>query len=134
MLKKFILLVILLLFATPSWGNNVLIYAEPWGNEVTFYRITVNGIELEEDIPAKEEFDWVFFFNLKKLNLPDGVHSIWIRACSETDESDDVKFKLAIKSFRKYKQYAIKLVQKNVKEDPYYATRFDEPLVVRIPY
>ena len=58
---------------------------------------------------------------------------MWIRACNEVKESGDVKFKIVVRTFKRFKQYEIKLDRKNNKHDPLYVTRFNEPLILKIP-
>lgn len=133
-IKKIILILsFLFLVASGSYAKDPLLYAEPWDNVTTYYRLTINGVEVEENIPAQEETEWVFFFSVGDMYLNEGANEVWIRSCNEKHESPDLKFLIVKRTFKRYIQYEIKLDRKNNKDDIQYKLRFDEPLILKVP-
>lgn len=129
-MKTLIVLITFVLFS--------IVYAQPiilksvTSDYIEFYIITVNGDELEEDVPVRGEFgNYHLLKNLQELNLKNGTHEILLRTGNEEDESEDIMFFIKVKNSKKHISYTIIPDPNN--DDPNYLLKFDyDNLEVRV--
>ena len=109
---------------------NPFIMVEPMDNITDFYIITVDKTE---PYIVESSFDSLLLLSLYQLKLTDGRHRLKIQAGNLDGESSGVQFYLIQRTKKNHIVWIIKKIKNQIKNDPYYDSRFEDPLSIRIP-
>lgn len=124
-MKTLIVTLYLILSVQMSTGNPFLM-AIPL-EHTDYYVISIDGTEYSTDT----DFDMTFLYDLK--DLPDGRHNITITPGSyDNGMGGSTLFYLIKRTTKQWIHYTIKKDNKQLKTDPWYNDRFDEPLSIKI--
>lgn len=109
---------------------NPFIMVEPMDNITDYYIISVDE---EEPFTVESSFDSLLLLSLYQLKLKDGRHTVKIQAANLDGESSGVQFYLIQRTKKKHIVWVIRKDKTQIENDPYYDSRFEEPLRIRIP-
>jgi len=107
---------------------NPFLIAEPLGNETTYYVISINNEEFT--VPASDEYNWNLFYSLGILKLGDNI--VFIQAGNEKGESPKIDFIVNVWENKIWRVFTVVPDKQKIRNNPWYAERFEKELTVRI--